>query len=72
MLLLHKTLFQDHNAHQTWLVTQEQAGAKIGEAIVILNKSINAHAEIVTNAVFNQQGRFLARPVVYFSFCCNK
>eukprot|EP00116_Pleurobrachia_bachei_P019449 sb/3479711/ len=55
MAAIHAWNETDHNAHQTWLVTQEHAGAKIGEAIVILNKSINAHAEIVTNAVFNQQ-----------------
>lgn len=49
--------FQEHNSHQSWLVAREQTSQKIGQPIVILNKSINVQAEIITNTIFNLQGK---------------
>ena len=47
---------QEHNSYQLWLGTKEQASQKIGQPIPILNKSINAQAEIITTTIFNTQG----------------
>lgn len=51
-----KQYFQEHNSHQSWLIAREQTSQKIGQPIVILNKSINVQAEIITNTIFNLQG----------------
>ena len=47
---------QEHKVHLAWLSNQEQQYCKIGVPITILNKSINAHAELITNSIFSQQG----------------
>lgn len=54
--LIHAWNEQEHNYHQTWLTAREQGSQKIGQPIVILNKSVNVQAEIITNTIFNLQG----------------
>ncbi|KAL5265653.1 hypothetical protein ACHWQZ_G006391 [Mnemiopsis leidyi] len=54
--LIHTWNDQEHNSHQSWLIAREQTSQKIGQPIVILNKSINVQAEIITNTIFNLQG----------------